>query len=586
MQGFEGLADAIAASVDPREITLRLVERALDIVPADRCTLTSVDEHVLRVEASFERDRGHPAWIGHEYSFDYVDTQPLLQEALGSGRIVLGGGFDQRSTAAELRDDLRGVRHTAVIPLSLGGTTVAVLILSRRDDPPFNLGELTQLQEIGAFSVLALRNARLIAAVRDGQERGLETLTRISSHLASTEELPVFFGKMSATVAQLVGAEKAAFWLRHGNELAAQQEAFGFEPDVLAQMRVDFTRSRGPLANVVGAGDALVTGISEEALRGPFGDVLRLMRARDLIVVPWRTAEENLGVLMACNASAHFGSQDAWVMRVAARAAALVWQGYEANRRLVEMQERESEAMAEHAREVAELEQQKSRFLRLASHELRTPLTIMRGYLSMFGEGAFGEMPAAAQSALSTMASRVEQIKILVDQMLDTARLEDSALMLSIRPLRLDEAVARVVQSLEGLRQPNQTLECDPPDAQVWVEGDPEKVDTIIGNLVTNAIKYSPRGGDIRCTIKVDERSAHLAVSDTGIGIGESDLPRLFQRFGRLERPETGSIEGTGLGLFLSRELARLQGGDITVASEVGRGSTFTLSLPLATPVG
>ena len=107
---------------------------------------------------------------------------------------------------------------------------------------------------------------------------------------------------------------------------------------------------------------------------------------------------------------------------------------------------------------------------------------------------------------------------------------------------------------------------------------------TIVGNLLENAIKYSPRGGVIDCTVLEDGGSGVIKVRDDGVGIAPEDLPRLFNRFERLHNRETSDVGGTGLGLYLSRELARQHGGDLSVESKAHTGSTFTLRVPIATP--
>jgi len=578
---IQDLTAELVSSLEPREIILRLVERALDIVPAERCTLTSVDQAVMRVEASFEHGKGRPAWIGREYSLAYLDAQPLMATAVREGRIAVGEGFNNENSDAELRSDLIGIRHTAVVPLALGDAVGAVLILSRRGDIEFQPAELAELQQIGVLAILALRNARLYQAVNEAQARGLETLTLISQHLASSDELPAFFGKMSASVAALVGAEKAAFWMVEDNRLVAQPEACGFEAGALARMSVVIDGDRGSvLSRLLFAGEAAGGRIRPESLEGVYGEVLRAMDVRDVVAVPWKTAEMPLGILVACNSQAGFARQDEWVMRVAARASAVVWQGYEAERRLVALQARERENLEQHAERMAELERLKSQFLRLASHELRTPLTIVRGYLSMFQEGVFGDLSEQAMRILPTITSRVAQMNLMIDQMLNAARLEDSRMVISPHEVRLDEIVGKVVGSFEGLLQPGQALLIDNPVGDVTAYADPEKTETIIANLVSNAIKYSPGGGDVRCVLAASNSLVTVSVVDHGMGIAAGDYGKLFQRFGRLERPETANIEGTGLGLFLSRELARLQGGDVKFESSPGEGSTFRLILP------
>jgi signal transduction histidine kinase len=114
---------------------------------------------------------------------------------------------------------------------------------------------------------------------------------------------------------------------------------------------------------------------------------------------------------------------------------------------------------------------------------------------------------------------------------------------------------------------------------ELWVLGDLMRLEIVVNNLVDNAIKYSPRGGDVIIALSTVGKLALVAVGDKGIGIAAEDMSRLFVRFSRLG--ELSDVPGTGLGLYLARELARLHGGDITVASTPGQGSEFTLSLPL-----
>jgi len=116
----------------------------------------------------------------------------------------------------------------------------------------------------------------------------------------------------------------------------------------------------------------------------------------------------------------------------------------------------------------------------------------------------------------------------------------------------------------------------------VMVLGDPDRMVTIISNLIENAVKYSPEGGRVQVVVSAVDREAHLQVIDHGVGIAQEDLPRLFNRFERIQNLQTSHVGGAGIGLYLSRELARQHGGDVRVESQAGAGSTFTLVLPLA----
>jgi PAS domain S-box-containing protein len=234
----------------------------------------------------------------------------------------------------------------------------------------------------------------------------------------------------------------------------------------------------------------------------------------------------------------------------------------------------------EHGRRMQALDSAKSQFLNLASHELRSPLTVLRGYVSMIADGSLGELPNGVSRVIPVLSSKLAQMNSLIDEMLDAARLEDDRLELNIAPVDLREVVRGCARQAEPSLQRGQRIavEDGPP---VWVEADATRLATVVGNLVDNAIKYSPDGVDVTCSLRVEDGRAVLAVQDHGLGIAEEDMPRLFTRFGRIVTAQNSHILGTGLGLYLARELVRMQGGDITAGSTAGEGSTFTVWLPL-----
>jgi len=230
---------------------------------------------------------------------------------------------------------------------------------------------------------------------------------------------------------------------------------------------------------------------------------------------------------------------------------------------------------------LAALEKTKTQFLNLASHELRSPLGVINGYLSMLEQGSLGQLQESGLRAVEVLKSKTAELNMLVAQMLDSARLEDGRLALKRERVDLREVAADAMQVVRPLAGPDHVLTLETPPVAVTVLGDADRIKTIVSNLLENAIKYSPTGGRVQCIVSMADGVATLRVLDSGVGIAREDLPRLFNRFERIEQRETSHVGGTGLGLYLSRELARQHGGDIRVESRPHAGSTFTLTLPL-----
>ena len=241
-------------------------------------------------------------------------------------------------------------------------------------------------------------------------------------------------------------------------------------------------------------------------------------------------------------------------------------------------------AMADELLQEAErsrrLERLKSEFLNIAAHELRSPLGIIRGYSSMLGEGVLP--PAERRVALSRITEKAEEMARLISDMLETARLETLGLELELEPVDLLRVIEDAVQAMRPLMSEEHRFAVTTQRDSVAVVADRRRLTTMLTNLIDNAIKYSPAGGTIEIGCGDDGRAASIVVRDHGIGINAEQAHLLFSRFGRLVTPETSHIRGTGLGLYLARETARLHGGDIVVTATPGGGSTFTVVLPLA----
>jgi len=238
----------------------------------------------------------------------------------------------------------------------------------------------------------------------------------------------------------------------------------------------------------------------------------------------------------------------------------------------------------DHAERVAALERAKSDFLNLASHELRGPLTVVRGYMSMLADGTLGPLAGRIPDVIPVVTERLDAMNRIVDQIIDTARLADhESAPMRLQAVDLRGAVEAAVAEAATGRASRHSVVVELAERPVPVHADPRRISIAIAQLVDNAVKFSPEGGEVavRCAADAERGLAVVSVRDHGLGIAADDLSRIFTRFGRIVTSENSAIAGTGLGLYLARDTVRRHGGDIAVESEPGRGSTFTVTLPL-----
>lgn len=234
----------------------------------------------------------------------------------------------------------------------------------------------------------------------------------------------------------------------------------------------------------------------------------------------------------------------------------------------------------EHLNSLAEA---KTDVLRMVSHELRGPLATVRGYLAMVEDGTLGQIPDEMRRLMPKVNAKLYEMNVLIDYLLETARLEDGRMQLSRRVVDLNEVLSQAILTVEPLTATTSPILVTPAPQPVWVDADPVRLQMIIGTLIDNAIKYS-REQQVQCRVCSEGDSAMVSVADKGLGIDPENVARLFKAFGRLKTADSADIPGNGLGLHLARKVARLHGGDITVDSTRNVGSTFHLRLPLAEP--
>jgi signal transduction histidine kinase len=228
--------------------------------------------------------------------------------------------------------------------------------------------------------------------------------------------------------------------------------------------------------------------------------------------------------------------------------------------------------------------QAKAKFLSMMSHDLRTPLQAISGFADLLSREKQGSLTERQRKALSRIQSASREMMRLINDLLDFAQLETGRVEVQVATVLVETALRRA-ESLVMLRLQEAGLDYRREGcwsgAAMWA--DPDRLQQILLNLLTNAIKFTNRGGRVSITCERRDDQTLIQVRDTGCGIPADQLQRIFEPFVQLERQQLESSQrGVGLGLAISRELAQAMGGDLTVESVVGQGSVFTLRLPTA----
>ncbi len=229
---------------------------------------------------------------------------------------------------------------------------------------------------------------------------------------------------------------------------------------------------------------------------------------------------------------------------------------------------------------IRDLEKAKTEFMNIASHELRGPMTVIKGYLTMLEGGSLGALAPKAMAILPLLIAKADEVNSMVEQMLEAARLEEGRLGLRKKRCDIVELTELAIDSVRPLLAKHElALELSP--APIIAEVDAQRFQIVVKNLITNAIKYSAAEKPITVLVDGNGKTARVMVVDQGIGIAPQDQAMLFTKFGRIQRESTTHVAGSGLGLWLSREIARMHDGDIKVDSTEGEGSTFTFEVPI-----
>ncbi|MCO1594368.1 ATP-binding protein [Micromonospora sp. RHAY321] len=494
----------------------------------------------------------HPAALGGDVRVTLAEgwdvLAPLIQQAMATG-------VASWVPALQLLLERAGYREEAYFSVSHAPA---------RDDEGRTVGVLTVCSEV-TEQVVGERRLRLL---RDLSVRGDGRTVDVDATCARL---------IDAIDGHPLDVPFAAIYLRDGAVLRRAACAGGDPTHAVAGALPDAIELTDPapaaqawgLPDAAGGRAAEVTGVTDLLTlpAGPWDDPVRTALA-----LPLPSADETqpLGVLLVGvspsrrldEAYRSFYQLLAQQVSVALRNA----QAYEEERRRAEA--------------LAELDRVKTDFFTNVSHEFRTPLTLMLGPLSDALTDATAPLPPVQRERVETAWRNATRLLALVNSLLTFSSLETGRAGSDVRVVDLAALTAELTGVFRAaVERAGLVLEVDCPPLPRPVTVDPLNWERIVTNLLSNALKYTFLGR-IRVGLEADGDEVRLTVTDTGIGISEQELPKLFERFHRVQGARSRSHEGTGIGLALVHELARLEGGEVRVTSQVGRGSTFTVALP------
>ena len=235
--------------------------------------------------------------------------------------------------------------------------------------------------------------------------------------------------------------------------------------------------------------------------------------------------------------------------------------------------------------EQKKLDDMRKEFVANVSHELRTPLTTVKSYTETLLDGAMEEKELA-EEFLTIINSEADRMAFLVRDLLQLTRFDNKQVRLDMTEIEMNDFLSMTVrQNKIHAEAKNQELSFEPYEHMVVVHGDRDRVGQVVNNIVTNAIKYSLEQATIRIFVTEDEQFFKINVKDTGMGISREDLPRIFERFYRVDKARSRAMGGTGLGLAIAKEIMESHGGRLTAESEYGKGTTMTMWFPKERPI-
>ena len=475
-----------------------------------------------------------------------------------------------------------GIRSVLSVPMLREGRPIGTITVNRIEQGAFPHKQIELLKTFADQAVIAIENVRLFKELETRTAEltrsvgELKALGEVGRAVSSTLDLQTVLDTIVTRAAQLSGTHGGViyeydeatdkFHLRAAHQLEDELvEALRLEPLRLgegATGQAAATRAPVQITNLLDEREYTLTRI-----RG----ILARLGYRSILAVPLIFEERTLGALVVHRPeTGAFSPEIVNLLQTFAAQSALAIQ----NARLFR-------EIADKGRQLEAASRHKSEFLANMSHELRTPLNAITGFSEVLLERMFGEINPKQTEYLQDILSSGRHLLSLINDILDLSKIEAGRMELTLAqfhlPLALDNAIT-LVKERAARHGIGLDIDVDPRLGEFL--GDERKIKQVLLNLLSNAVKFTPEGGRIGVKAMRSDGAVEISVSDTGIGIAPKDQEAIFEEFRQVGSDEARKVEGTGLGLTLTKKFVEMHGGRIWVESEVGKGSTFTFTLP------